>query len=39
MTNKKPIYVEPKNYFENKPKTTTKTTKTTKKTVKKPKRK
>lgn len=35
MTNKKPIYVEPKNYFENKPKTTTKT----KKTVKKPKRK
>lgn len=36
MTNKKPIYVEPKNYFENKPKTTTKTTK---KTVKKPKRK
>lgn len=37
MTNKKPIYVEPKNYFENKPKTTTKST--TKKTVKKPKRK
>lgn len=36
MTNKKPIYVEPKNYFENKPKTTTKTTK---KSVKKPKRK
>ena len=36
MTNTKPIYVEPKNYFENKPKTTTKTTK---KTVKKPKRK
>ena len=35
MTNKKPIYVEPKNYFENKPKTTTKTTK---KTVKKPKK-
>lgn len=36
MANKKPIYVEPKNYFENKPKTTNKTTK---KTVKKPKRK
>ena len=34
MTNKKPIYVEPKNYFENKPRP-----KTTKKTVKKPKRK
>ena len=32
MANKKPIYVEPKNYFEPKPKPKTK------KTVKKPKK-